>query len=341
MDDDEKTRYRAAFFTAVDRFDLYLLFFERSMELLAPTGTLSFVTPEKFEYVDSAAPLRELLSADDVHVEAIEHIDENAFADLVTFPCVTTVRRANRGETRILLRSGETHTTLLPQGGESWAANVRGIDTGEIETGVTLGAVTTRISAGVATGADACFVMSRDDVPPQLDPDWIRPTVSGRQLNTNDGPYTDSVLVCPYHDDGSLPGEDELGAFGEWATLHRNRLEDRSCVEGGKPWYSWHENPPMEDLLRPKIVFKDIAREPRFWAEQEGSVVPKHSVYYLVPKSGVPFESLLEYLNGPEARRWMNAHCQRAANGFIRLQSRVLRDLPVPKEWIETYQTTL
>jgi len=64
LDEDEKTRYKAAFDTAIGRFDLYLLFFERSLALLAENGVLSFVTPEKYEYVDTAAPLRRLLTSD-------------------------------------------------------------------------------------------------------------------------------------------------------------------------------------------------------------------------------------------------------------------------------------
>jgi hypothetical protein len=97
----------------------------------------------------------------------------------------------------------------------------------------------------------------------------------------------------------------------------------------------------MDDLLRPKIVFKDIAKEPRFWPEPAGVVVPRHSVYYLVPGEGVPFEALLRYLNGPETRRWIVAHCQKAANGFLRLQSRVLRKLPVPERLAPSYQGAL
>jgi len=342
LDDDEKQRYKAAFSTAVGRFDLYLLFFERALNMLAQDGILSFVTPEKFEYVDTAAPLRRLLTNESVHVEEIEHIAEDAFTGLVTFPCVTTVRKVRSdAETTVTLRDGSTHTTSLPADGGSWAPSVRDADVADMESGATLDDVTVRISPGVATGADAVFVMDRDEVPDGRDPEWIRRTVSGRQLRENDGPYTETVFVCPYRDDGSLPDEDELGAFGEWAEQHRDRLNERSCVTKGKRWYSWHENPPMEDILQPKIVFKDIAKEPKFWPERDGDVVPKHSVYYLVPKEGVPFGELLAYLNSTEARMWMEANCQKAANGFYRLQSRVLQDLPVPVEWSETYQATL
>lgn len=342
LNEDEKRRYRATFDTAIERFDLYLLFFERAMALLPPGGRLSFVTPEKFEYVDTAAPLRRLLTSDSVHVEAIEHIDEDAFTGRVTFPCITTVRRCQDDGTVVKLRDGSTHTTALPGDGASWASSVRDADSASLETGVTLTDVTERVSPGVATGADAVFVFERDDVPEYVDSKWIRRTVAGRQLREHDGPGTNTVFLCPYRDDGSLPTEDALGSFGEWAEQHRERLEDRSCVrKDGKPWYAWHENPPMEDLLQPKIVFKDIAKTPTFWPERDGDIVPKHSVYYLVPDDGVSLDDLLEYLNSPAARTWMEANCQKAANGFYRLQSRVLSDFPVPAELSQTYQATL
>jgi hypothetical protein len=97
----------------------------------------------------------------------------------------------------------------------------------------------------------------------------------------------------------------------------------------------------MNDLRQPKVVFKDIEKEPRFWAERSGEVVPRHSVYYIVPDEGVSLDDLLQYLNSPLAQKWMEAHCQRAANGFLRLQSRVLKKLPVPEKIAQSYQTAL
>jgi hypothetical protein len=341
LSEDEKQQYKAAFRTATGRFDLYILFFERSLDLLADDGVLSFITPEKFEYVDTAAPLRRLLTSDNIRVEEIEHVDEDAFTGLITFPCITTVRRTkNDGETTVKLRDGSTHTTTLP-GEDSWASNIRDAGIKDMQTGATLGDITERISPGLATGADRVFELDRDDVPDEIDDRWVRPTVSGSQLREFDGSYTDSVFLCPYKDDGELADENELDGFYDWLEDHRDRLEDRSCVEGGKKWYAWHENPPMQDLLQPKIMFRDIAKEPRFWPEDRGDVVPKHSVYYAIPKDGVSMDDLIEYLNSPEARMWMEAHCQKAHNGYYRLQSRVLEDLPVPKDWAGSFQATL
>lgn len=339
LDEDEKQRYRSTFDTAVGRFDLYILFFERSLDLLADDGRLVFITPEKFEYVGTAAPLRRLLSTH--HVEEIHHVDADAFTGKITFPTVTTVANTDPGSTHVIRRDGSTATVELPDDGESWASTIRSEDGHIADTGVTLGDITVRISPGLATGADDLFVQDRDDVPPQLLDEWTYPTVSGKQLRVNDGPDTDSVFICPYDETGRLIPEDDLGEFGDWAEMHRDRLEDRHCVEKGKPWYSWHENPPMDDILQPKILCKDITDEPEFWADRSGEVVPRHTVYYIIPEVHVSLDDLLEYLNGPEAKAWLEANCQRASNGFYRLQTRVMEDLPVPEEWGETVQETL
>jgi len=341
LSEDEKNRYRKNFRTAVERFDLYLLFFERSLDLLADNGILTFITPEKFEYVNTAAPLRRLLTNREYHVEEIEHVEEDAFTGKITFPCITTVRRnSDSAETVVKLRDRSTHTTTL-SGDESWASSIRGAELDEMHTGATLGDITERISPGIATGADKIFVMKQKDVPDEIEERWVWPTVSGKQLREFDEPYTDSVFVCPYDVSGDLADPDELGEFLNWLKDHRDRLEDRSCVENGKKWYAWHENPPMSDILQKKIIFRDIDKNPTFWADTHGNVVPKHSVYYAIPKEGVPFDELLNYLNSPKARLWMEANCQKAHNGFYRLQSRVLEDLPVPTEWAESYQMTL
>lgn len=339
LDEDEKQRYKARFDTAVGRFDLYILFFEQSLKLLADGGRLSFITPEKFEYVGTAEPLRRILIK--YHVEEIEHVDEDAFEGLITFPTITTVSDNTPGSTVVKRRDGTSETVELPTDGESWASTVREGDV-SLDSGVTLGEVCERISCGVATGADSVFVVDEDEVAPQLDGEWTYRTTSGKQLRINDGPDSGQVFISAYDEHGNLLPEDELGAFGDWAELHRDRLEDRSCFQKGKrAWYGWHENPPMEDILQPKLLCKDITEEPHFWEDSSGEVVPRHSVYYLIPNDNVDMSELQEYLNGPVTQGWLEANCQRAANGFLRMQSTVLKQLPVPQEFGESHQATL
>lgn len=338
LNEEEKTDYKTRFETAEGRFDLFVLFFEQALNLLSPNGRLVFITPEKFEYTQTTAALRRILASN--YIKEIEHVDENAFEGRVTFPTITVVENSDGGKTRILARDGAERQVSLPTDGSSWASTIRG-GVPELESGVALGDVSKRISCGVATGADNIFVMEENEVPPQLE-EWTFPTTSGKQLRINDGPDSGEVFISPYRKDGRLIPEDELGEFGEWAELYRGRLEDRSCYKkGNRVWYAWHENPPMQDILQPKLLCKDITEEPHFSKDDTGDVVPRHSVYYLIPEDNVDMNELQEYLNSPIAQAWLEGNCQRAANGFLRMQSTVLKKLPVPEEFGETKQSTL
>ena len=338
LNEGEKRQYKRRFVTATGRFDLYVLFFERSLSLLDEDGRLVFITPEKFEYTETTEPLRQLLA--EHHVEEIEHVDEDSFDGYVTYPTITTVANREPSRTRITDRTGNERTVSLPADGSSWAAVVRG-GVPDLDTGVTLGDVTKRVSCGVATGRDGVFVVDREEVPAPIEAEgWTYPTTSGKQLRIYDGPESGQVFICPYDEHGRLPAEEELGAYRDWAELHREALEGRSCVrKGRREWYAWHENPPMKDILQAKILCKDVTESPRFWIDETGKVVPRHSVYYLVPGNSVDIHALIEYLNSGEVQAWLEANCQRAANGFLRLQSKVLDGLPVPAELDQNQRT--
>lgn len=331
--EEEKAIYRKAFQTAVERFDIYILFFEQSLKHLTSDGRLVFITPEKFLYTWTAAPLRSLMKK--CHVEEIELIDEKTFRGLTTYPTITTIDREAKGTTRVVLRDGSSFEVELPSDGSSWYPSIYGET--NTEKRHTLEEICDRVSCGVATGEDEVFIVPVSNVPETLR-SYARPTVSGKQLRrigsgtSLDGKSLTHVMVIPYDKDGRLLPQDELREFIDWVSQHEARLKSRYCVKKGKEWYAFHENPPMKDLLRPKILFKDIAKEPAFWADEEGVVVPRHNVYYLIPRDSSAIPDLLRYLNGDEAERWLRAHCQRAANNYMRLQSSWIKKLPIPED---------
>ena len=343
IDEELKQGYRMEYETATGRFDLYLLFFERALNLLRSNGRLAFITPEKFEYTKTASPLRRLLG--EYHLEQLIHLEESAFTGYTTYPTISVIQSSESGKTTIVPRDGTTRRIQLPTDGTRWTEFVRDIESTLSPTGVTLGEITQRISAGVATGADSVYVFGESDLPDQLNP-WSKPTISGKQLeqqSLEEPVGHPAVFVCPYDDQGSLIPESELGAFGDWLnSIHRSRLEERSCYQNGKrAWYAWHENPPMTDILGEKILFRDITDTPRFWLDTDGSIVPRHSVYYLIPKHGIDIRSLQTYLNSPPVSQWLHANCQRARNDYLRLQSRILEDLPVPEKYSTHRQVEL
>src|SRR5207249_1929414 len=134
------------------RFDLYLLFFERALELLKPEGRLVFITPEKFLYVQAAQALRRALARHTV--EEIHLVDELTFGKLVTYPTITTVVNSSpRTLTSVILRNGTKRKVNLSEPAWSWLPLINGSATERSE--VTLADVCVRVSCGVATGADS------------------------------------------------------------------------------------------------------------------------------------------------------------------------------------------
>lgn len=331
----ERERYRKAFATATGRFDLYQLFFEQGLRLLKSEGRLAFVTPEKFLYVETAELLRKQLA--EAGVEEIQLIAESSFSGLVTYPAVTTVNKSgSHGTSRIIMRTGESRNVRLPANGTSWLPAVNGSTTEESLH--VLAEAFVRISCGVATGADGIYVVRNQDLEEDLRP-FAYPTLSGRSLVLDERITSSHQMLVPYSQGGDLLCEDDLGPLGDYLRQsdRRSRLMKRTCASR-KPWYAFHETPPLNDILRPKILCKDIGSRPWFVVDEEGGIVPRHSVYYLVPKDHSQIHELCAYLNSETVVTFLMANCQRAANGFVRLQSHVLKRVPLPEHLAASVQ---
>lgn len=326
LDPDEKAAYRSMFEAATGRFDLYSLFFEQSLRLLKPTGRLVFITPEKYTYVGSTERLRSMLR--DRGVSDLIFADEATFGELVTYPLITVLGGRTLGTlTRVIRRDGSEDAVLLPTSG-SWSGTIAGAP--EAAAGLTLVDVSLRISCGVATGADGVFVLDANRVPSELLP-FAHPTLAGREILPSGVVRPRNVMLAPYDEDGVLLPEDQLGALGAYLgdTERAGRLKARTCAQR-KPWYAFHDNFPIRDMLRPKLLCKDITERPFFVVDATGTIVPRHSVYYVVPAADVDLQELAEHLNSQDAATWLRNHLQRAANGFVRMQSQVLKKLPIP-----------
>jgi hypothetical protein len=326
---EERDLYRQRYATARGRFDLYILFFERALGLLSPGGRLVFITPEKFLYVESGRALRKMLTG--FAIDELHFFDEDTFAGFVTYPLVTSLRAAAASDSLSVVTRDGTGTRIAWRPTEdSWLGLLNG---SVAASGVTLEDVCKRISCGVATGADGVFVLRNSDIPPDLRP-FAHPTLAGREVAGSHLPAISRSFLLPYSENGELLALEELGAFRDYLeqSAIREKLLARTCVQR-KPWYAFHETPPLRDILNPKILCKDIAASPTFVLDVDGAIVPRHSLYYIVPRNPDHLIPLFQFLVSPAAREWLVRHSQRASGGFIRMQSHVLKRLPLPAEF--------
>jgi len=327
---DEKKLYKPRFNTAIERFDLYHIFFEKSLKSLKKRGRLVYITPEKFTYTSTTRPLRQLLTS--MQVSEIEFLEEDTFEGLTTYPTITIIDNSPYvKETKIIYRDGTMKRVKLPINGDSWSSVLNG----EVEAEVKyhLKDICLRISAGIATGADKVFVKNNNTLHEELKP-YSYPTISGKELDVNKDTFRISQsMLIPYNKNGKLLPIEELGPLEKYLSQDHivKQLTGRKS-QREKAWYKFHDSVPLKDLLKPKIICKDITSKPRFWIDESGTIVPMHTVYYIIPKERVSIETLFNYLNSDFTRDWLMIHCQRARGGFIRLQSKVLKEIPIPEE---------
>src|SRR5690606_5846942 len=70
------------------KFDIYVIFIERCLQLLSTVGLLRFILPHKFFQVDFAGPSREIIS-EGTHIRYIVHFGSNqVFSNATTYTCL-------------------------------------------------------------------------------------------------------------------------------------------------------------------------------------------------------------------------------------------------------------
>jgi hypothetical protein len=353
LSSERKRELLARFETAWGRLDLYGLFFEHAAGLVAPDGRLAFITPDKFLTAESARPLRAYLAARCPPRLVARFDRHDLFPGVATVPAVTVLESpasASReletascawwdlGAGGAATRRGDPVALTVTRAGRPWEPAPAPAPARGRRPTVPLGALVTRVSAGVATGLNSCFVLP--DVQAEaleLEPALLRPAVRGQDIGPGEIRNPRLCLLLPYaFDEGGPPRLIDLALYSHVAAhlaASRAELEQRHCVRvWRKRWYDLHD-PVMCDLApRAKLLVPDLAKESRF-AFDPGTVVPLHSAYYLEPAPATGFEpeALAAVLNTPELESEVLRRAPLAKSGYRRFRAQFLRELPIPK----------
>lgn len=344
-----KERLRGAYQSASGRVDLYTVFMERALTLLARRGRLAFLTPDKFLVSQSARELRSLLLTRNAIVSVARFRSHKVFSDAATVPCVTVVERSGRprgvtvltcgerpdgdGRVAVLDRAKVEQRTLTSSAWHLHALDRHALAKRLQGAHPTLAHLTVRVSAGPATGRDGVFVFPRG-TQPEIEETLLRPVVRGRDLDAFRIEDPELDMLVPYtFDRAGNSALIEIGDFPgarRYLQRHRADLEARHCVRvWGKRWYDLHDQMLSDLAAQPKILVPDVANANRF-AVDRGRYLPLHSVYYLVPRNGVDADYLCAVLNSRVAQFLVRLFSPVVKDGFNRYRQQFLASLPVP-----------
>ncbi|MGB1015060.1 MAG: Eco57I restriction-modification methylase domain-containing protein, partial [Nannocystaceae bacterium] len=344
--------YKQRFTTLYDRADLYVLFFERCLDLLRQNGVLGFICANRWVKNKYGGPLRAKIAKGfnlDYYID-MEQVD--AFQKQVhAYPAVTVIRRSVSTKTAVVTRANGTKLEAVfkalrsrrwrecPQvtsvhnvasGRDPWLVDAPEIiDTiRQLERNFpTLKQAGVNVGIGVATGADKVYIGNYDELPVEMSR-RLKLAVSA-DLTPNGLVWTGKGLVNPWEQGGQLASLEKYPQFANYLTKHARLLKKRhTAKKSPRAWYKTIDRVYPSLTSTPKLLIPDIKGAATVVFDA-GHYYPHHNLYVITSDTW-DLQALQAFLKSSIALTFVAAYCVRMAGGFLRFQAQYLRRIRVP-----------
>lgn len=348
--------YRSAFPAMVGRADLYVAFIERSLNLLAHRGRLSFICADAWVRNEYGRVLRQKIASGFHLREYIDMYGVDAFeADVGAYTSIFNIERADPGETIATkaLFVDEDHLSSLASamagGPSAWLAPIRTISRLPTDGSPWLLSVASqvllieelearfpalqeaglRIGIGVATGADKVFLAQMDDL--DVEDDRKLPIALGRDVSRGQLAWSGNGVLNPYTETGGLVDLAEYPRLAAYLTPHFELLAKRHTAKENvtKRWYKTIDRITPSLAWEPKLLIPDIRGDGDSIAYDPGTVYPHHNLYFITSKTW-NLQALQTLLRSGIAHLFVEAYSTRLGGGYLRFQAQNLKRIRVP-----------
>jgi len=354
------SEYRRRWPTMGGRADAYIGFIERSLSILRPGGRGSFICADRWMRNQYGAGLRKLI-ADGYAVEHawIMHEVDAFESHVLAYPAITVIRKGKQGSavaaettaafgkstaTELMTWAAGSQNSVfdakgvsahrLPhwfRGDESWPtgspSRLRLIETlndefrplHDTETG-------TRVSIGVATGADQVFVATDAKC---VEAERLIRLSMVRDLRSGRFTWSGNYLVNPWGEDGALVSLERFPELRYYFHAHGAKLRGRYIAKKNpKAWYRTIDKVDHELIGRPKLLLQDM-KSTIHPVLEPGGHYPHHNLYYIVSDKW-DMEVLGGLLLSRIAQAFIEAYCVRMNGNTLRFQAQYLKKIRVP-----------
>jgi hypothetical protein len=350
-------RYRTLYRTIYDRADLYIPFLERSLSLLAPDGTLSFICSDRWMKNRYGGPLRALISKH-FHLRCyVDMTGTEAFKTNVTaYPAITVITAQKSAETYVVhhpqIETAFLHTlaVALREPSQTSAHPSIHVLTNAVkhshpwilstsleermllqrleeefplieEAGCTVG-------IGVATGCDAIFIGCQEKLP--IEANRLLPLLTTDDIQTGQIIWSGRVVVNPFEANGSLIDLERYPRLKAYLLAHEEPIKKRYVAKKNpRAWYRTIDKIDEALTFQPKLLIPDIKGAPHV-VYDEGHYYPHHNLYF-VTSSSWDLQALQALLRSSVAKFFVANYSVKMRGGYLRFQAQNIRRIRLPR----------
>lgn len=325
--------------------DLYTYFYARAVEMLAPSGVLSFISSNKWFRAAYGKKLRKYVAEKCRVISITDFLDSPVFESATSYPMIFIAQKTNREiktvytETRVPGPSGLDVLEVIRNNGRMLAtSSIQGEDwsfadenTAEkIEKMKSVGVpiedyLGEKLYIGIKTGYNKAFVIDSKNRQQLLDEDpasedLIKPFLMGRNIKkwTIENPESWIILA---KDNGNA---ENYPAIMKYLQSFEQKLKKRS--DQGHNWWELRACAYYEEFEQEKIIFPDISPEPRFCLDKN-RLCPDMTVF-VIPSCEL---YLLGILNSKPVLDFYLEISAQIRGGYLRYKRQYVTQIPIPK----------
>jgi len=360
--DENQEYYRELYDSAYGRFDLYVLFIERGLNLLSEDGKLGYITSNKFARSKYGKEIRRIITADYSLAKYVDFGDTEVFEDATNYPCIFFVDRdrtrsevpyakihqeienpleriENEFGNEVLTKSLEVSSyPTADLNEEIWAFTPKSarslVDKLERIAETNVERACLGIRSGVASNADEAFIVTPEYAKNHdLEDDLLYPIIKGKFTRRWQVEWDGDLAIYPYNENEKYVGVEDYPNIKAHLDQYKDQLKSRYCVEtGGKDIYEY-------DGPRPKSVFEgdfkiavpDMATENHF-SYTDGYDCFKNTDYVLTFSDDQPYseKELLGLLNSSVAEFIIKQESPFLNDRYYRYKTQYIESVPLP-----------
>jgi type I restriction-modification system DNA methylase subunit len=323
ISEERREYYKEQYIVAKGRFDLYMLFIERGVELIEENGKLSFITSNRFMKTDTAKALRRFLVEKTKILQIVDFGDVSLFESATNYPCIFVLenmvdvnnkiwfaevnhpqkdimkqleKSINKEVVTEFIKANLIEQKLLTP--DIWRpmsvnANIlfQKIDKCSENR---LGQVTEWNLNGIFTGLNDVFIIDEQTLNKyRIESEVAKPLLVGEDVRKWKLNWSNNYIVYTKDIDFEK-AKNTLFYLKE----HEKELAARVSIRGtGIKWYELSRPRDQKAFERKKIVTPRLATENNFALDETGQYYCGDTTYVIVPDSSVDIYYLLGLLN--------------------------------------------